>query len=474
MRKYNVIDLFCGAGGMSKGFEQSGRFKVVLGTDHDSAASGTFKLNHPNAGYIKANVCYLTSDDICEAANVKKGEIDIIIGGTPCQGFSTLGKRLVEDPRNILFCEFVRLVQEIKPPIFVLENVGGMKTMKNVEDDIVYDMVKMSFHKIGYEVKSYLLNAAHYGVPQERKRLLFIGCKYEGIQINEPPRSHYLQGECSVNAQGEKLKKSLTIMDAISDLPEIGQQEGAKVYKEPINEYQKNMRNWGANNEVRELSMHYCGSYSEKLSLIMKTIPSGSGKTIWQLIKESPQKVPKEAIPTSGFKNTYGRLEPDRPSMTITRNFSCVSSSRCVHPFQNRSLTPREAARIQSFKDDFIFVDRDIMEDEYIEKKSSKQDISFLASFAPDVPSVGSVYLYKSKANADLNSKAVHNVKNGKNGVNLLIGNAVPPMLAEAVAKTVASMLDVINPKKKSLKELVFTSDADNDCDREIQGSFNF
>lgn len=113
--KYNVVDLFSGAGGMSNGFEQDGRFHVALGTDHDSAASGSYKVNHPESGYIKANVCYLKGEDICYGARLNKEDIDLIVGGTPCQGFSTLGKRMVSDPRNLLFCEYARIVEEIRP-----------------------------------------------------------------------------------------------------------------------------------------------------------------------------------------------------------------------------------------------------------------------------------------------------------------------------------------------------------------------
>ncbi len=156
------------------------------------------------------------------------------------------------------------------------------------------------------------------------------------------------------------------------------------------------------------------------------------------------------AIPTSGFKNTYGRLSPDNPSMTITRNFACVSSSRCIHPFQNRSLTPREAARIQSFKDDYVFLNCDIEEDRYTKKLSKKQDISDFASFVPDVPERGEIYIFeKDLERRDFSGQATR-AKNGKRGTNLLIGNAVPPLLAEAVSGAVSKMLDEISRKKKS------------------------
>lgn len=448
--KYNVIDLFCGAGGMSVGFEQSGFFNTLLGTDHDLASAGTYKINHLDSGFVRGNVCYASGDDICYAADAKKEDIDVVIGGTPCQGFSTLGKRLVEDPRNLLFCEFARLVKEIDPPIFVLENVGGMRTMKDGENNVIYDMVKNSFHKVGYEVKSYLLNAVNYGVPQERKRLFFIGCKHGNIKFEEPKITHFADGESMMELKGADLKRALTIMDAIGDLPEIKQGEESTHYLPPYNEYQKNMKRYGSAKEVSCLTLHYSGTYSVKLRSIMKTIPPGSGKTIWQLLEENPERVPKEAIPTSGFKNTYGRLSPDRPSMTITRNFSCVSSSRCIHPFQNRSLTPREAARIQSFKDDYIFINSDVDEDMYEERSASRKDIRMFASFVPDVPAQGKIYiLRRTNRRPKTYENMARAVKGKRNGINLLIGNAVPPLLAEAVSRAVAKMLDEIYKKRR-------------------------
>jgi len=374
----------------------------------------------------------------------------VVVGGIPCQGFSTLGKRLVEDPRNILFCEFTRLVKEINPPIFVLENVSGMKTMKDLKNNVVYDMVKNAFRRIGYEVNSYLLNAVNFGVPQERKRLFFIGCKYSNISFVEPKVTHFVDYVGTFAKQDNQFKGALTMMDVISDLPEIGPGEQSEKYLPPQTDYQRIMRKVGTQSEVKKLTLHYSHNYSKKISLIMKTIPSGSGKTIWQLLKENPEKVPEGAIPTSGFKNTYGRLSPDNPSMTITRNFACVSSSRCIHPFQNRSLTPREAARIQSFKDDYVFLNCDIEEDRYTKKLSKKQDISDFASFVPDVPERGEIYIFeKDLERRDFSGQATR-AKNGKRGTNLLIGNAVPPLLAEAVSGAVAKMLDEISRKKKS------------------------
>ncbi len=450
MKTYNLIDLFCGAGGMSVGYEQTGKFKTILGLDHDAAASGTFKLNNPKTAYIKANICYVTSDHIYFATGAKKGQIDLIIGGTPCQGFSTLGKRLVDDPRNLLFCEFARLVKEVEPKMFILENVGGMKSMKSADDNIVYNMVRTSFRKIGYDVRSYLLNAANFGVPQERKRLFFIGCRYRDIKFPEPAFTHYLNGQPVINIKGEKLVKALTVMEAISDLPELKCGQSIDYYNKPENEYQKFMRNYGSANEVKKLTLHHCGSYSKKLELIMKTIPPGSGKTIWELIDEDSFKVPKEAIPTSGFKNTYARLVPDKPSMTITRNFGCISSSRCIHPFQNRGLSPREAARIQSFKDDFVFVNKDVWDYLYEEKIERKQSISEFASFVPNVDEKGPVYIFKGLHDKEVrpNLDTVKIDKN-KNGISLLIGNAVPPLLAKAVSQMAVKMLDEIYEKEK-------------------------
>ncbi len=446
LKKHTVVDLFCGAGGMSKGFESTGLFSTILGVDHDAASAGTFVANHCEASFIKGNICYIKGPDLIKAASRSSHDIDVIIGGTPCQGFSTIGNRAVNDPRNLLFCEFARLVKEVSPKVFVLENVSGMKTMKDMSDNIVYEMVNTAFRSIGYYVDSFLLNAAHYGVPQERKRLLFIGHKYEDISIKAPKKTHYLNGEADSNIENGHLDKALTIMDAISDLPKIRPGEESHRYGTPMNQYQRAMRRYGTAEQVDDLTLHLSGHYGKKLSLIMETIPPGSGKTIWQLLKEEPGRVPAGAIPTSGFKNTYGRLDPSKPSMTITRNFGCVSSSRCIHPYQNRPLTPREAARIQSFPDDFIFINEDIFKDEYITEKSTRQDISDFADYIPDLPTESEIrFLIRDKPFAG----AFPSNKGEKmNNIHLLIGNAVPPLLAKAIAGAVDGILLQIREKE--------------------------
>jgi DNA (cytosine-5)-methyltransferase 1 len=171
----NVLDLFCGAGGLSEGFRQAG-FNVVMGIDHNETALKTFMKNHLGSEIIRGDIAKITKKDISNRISGKK--IDVIIGGPPCQGFSMAGKRIPNDPRNSLFREYLRLVKEIRPKVFVMENVRGLLSMKNGNGQKVIDIILGEFRKIkGYSTVMYPVNAADYGVPQIRQRIFVIGIK---------------------------------------------------------------------------------------------------------------------------------------------------------------------------------------------------------------------------------------------------------------------------------------------------------
>ncbi len=220
----NVVDLFCGAGGLSKGFEWAG-FNIIAANDNYKFACQTFRANHPHTALIEGDITKKDiKDDLFKAIKGKK--IDIIIGGPPCQGFSHAGKRLVDDPRNFLFKEFVEIVKTIKPRVILLENVEGILTMNEGKS---FESIKDSFKELGYKLQGKKLHAARYGVPQKRKRVVMIGL------LEGDPDSCYPE---------EMLQEDqyLTVKDAISNLPPILVNGGADtldIVIKPESNYQK-------------------------------------------------------------------------------------------------------------------------------------------------------------------------------------------------------------------------------------------
>lgn len=203
-----VIDLFCGAGGLSEGLRQAG-FKPVVGVDFDKHASATYRHNHPGVPVIEGSVEYVTGEQLIELAGT--ADIDLIAGGPSCQGFSTHGKRMQDDPRNFLFKHFVRLVDEVRPKMFLMENVRGMLTYGK---GAFRRQIEAAFAEIGYRTDFAQVLAADYGVPQMRHRILFIGTRIDDIRLSFPEPTH---GDPRLG-----LKPYVTVEEAIGDLPLMG------------------------------------------------------------------------------------------------------------------------------------------------------------------------------------------------------------------------------------------------------------
>lgn len=221
----NVVDLFCGAGGLSKGFEWAG-YNIVAANDNYKQACETYRVNHPHTTVIEGDV---TKKDIKNALfdAIKGKKIDIIIGGPPCQGFSHAGKRLVDDPRNFLFKEFVEIVKKVKPKVVVLENVEGILTMN---DGKSFESIKESFRELGYKLEGKKLHAVKYGIPQKRKRVVMIG-----VLEGDP-------NECYPKEIFQNESQYLTVREAIDDLPEIVANGGSHIIEKeikPRSDYQK-------------------------------------------------------------------------------------------------------------------------------------------------------------------------------------------------------------------------------------------
>lgn len=312
--KNKIIDLFCGCGGLSKGFEMAG-FEIALAIDMWSDAIETFNKNHLS----KVGVCK-DIHDMKEADLHKLGNNGIvgIIGGPPCQGYSTVGTRDINDPRNHLYLEYCRIVETVKPDFFLLENVKGLLTLNGgaFKEDII-----KRFSNLGYEVNFQVLNAADYGVPQNRERVLFVGMKNKKFVFPKP------------------LSKKISCFDALSDLPPLdntnGDSETCHYRSKPQNEYQQIMRYKGSS----EVYNHQITHHSEQTIDIISKIPDG-GK-----IKD----LPAEYWNIRKYNKAFERMNSQKQSNTVDtghRNY--------FHYSENRIPTVRENCRLQSFPDDFV------------------------------------------------------------------------------------------------------------------------
>lgn len=323
-QKYHVIDLFSGVGGLSFGFAQLKDFDIVAANEILPDIAKTYKLNHPNAEVLNCDICDLTTETL-EAAT-KNQKIDLIVGGPPCQSYSTLGKRQMDQRAN-LFTEYKRILEILKPQAFIFENVSGLLSMQGGK---LFPKIRAEFESIGYHLKYQLLNAAEYGVPQERKRVILVG--FKGKNTFEYPKPTH----------GPGLKPFVTLEEAIGDLPAIKSGETNNHYaKAPDNEF----LNFVRKNNTTVLTEHSAPKNNPELIKIMEALGDGQDKN----------DLPANLRPKSGYGNTYAKLWWKKPSTTITRNFSCPSSSRCIHPRDSRALSIREGARLQSFPDDYKF-----------------------------------------------------------------------------------------------------------------------
>ena len=325
-KKLDAIDLFSGAGGLSYGLSKS-NFNITLANEIENDFAKSFSINHKSTKMICDDIHNI--DFKKELKKLKIKEVDLLCGGPPCQGFSTVGKKNKLDKRNSLFWEFIRAVNEIEPKAIMFENVSGFKKLYN---GAAFSTLIKELEDIGYRTYSAILDAANYGLPQRRLRTIIIAVD-KNKSFNYPDITH---------SDNDIFNKPyLTIMDAISDLPALNSRESKDQYlSAPKNKYQKAMRNG-----TKILTEHNSSKYGSKMREILKLIPKNG----------SVLDLPEHLRPKSYFNNVYGRLDSSSPAPTMTRNFGTPSSSRCIHPFQNRALSTREGARLQSFPDNFVF-----------------------------------------------------------------------------------------------------------------------
>lgn len=372
----NVVDLFSGAGGMTLGFKyiiknntfkKSDVFDILFANEFDKDAASTFRNNFPEINMVEKDIKNLTEEEIHRYLNGKN--VDLIIGGPPCQSFSTVGKRVYDDKAK-MYQEYLRLLKIIRPKMFLFENVRGILSMKETfyktdnEGNILYDeivsktgrkskkpqidyygdkildKIEKEFKNIdndfGYKIKYQVLKASDFGVPQNRERVFIVGVRND---INKE-----WTFPTPLN------KDILSIKEAIDDLPELKSGQSINKYnKEPGNYYQKLMRK-----QSNVLTQHIAADYGEKIRTVIKNVPQGEGKNYFNKLVEEG-KIDKKYYLTSGYANTYSRLIETEPSTTITNNLTTPSALRCIHYRDDRALSPREGARIQSFPDWFDF-----------------------------------------------------------------------------------------------------------------------
>lgn len=341
-----VLDVFSGCGGFSAGLALGGSdifsFETVAAVDMWSPACKSFGTNFPDAVVLNETV---EKGSIAKALNTV-GDIDIIIGGPPCQGFSMSGKRALRDPRNRLVLEFLNAVEMARPSAFVMENVPGFHTFQggNLFKDVWREATAL-----GYELWAGILLASRYGVPQRRRRFFLAGVK--GSTAAFPHDAELfcdLSGpRLSVVETSDFDTQVVTFNDATSDLPSLVAGSGSASYaSRPANGFQR----WARRGQ-RTLTEHVAPNHRSSIIKLIQHLGEGES-AITPSVRRS---IPNSLRPTSGFGNSYRRIRSDQPAPTITRNFTTPSSANCIHPSQNRSLTLREGARCQSFRDSFKF-----------------------------------------------------------------------------------------------------------------------
>lgn len=420
--KYTIAEIFCGCGGFSYGFEMEGNFETVLGIDIKEEALNTFKLNHSNSNTIQGDIREISDQDIInslEEKGVRPYELDVLIGGPPCQGFSQMRRnenrdtqsitkfagysKLAEDPRNDLVLRFLEIAALLMPSCIIIENVKQVKNhfLNGREGGFILSVEEV-LNELGYDVKNETLNAADYGVPQLRERVIIMASRKKRVSFPEP--SH--------------VSKWVTVDEAIGDLPKPSMNKDL-LYKNDLSLYEKNADNQFLV-EMRKNVKHFPANhntrkYKEEIISLISQMPQGRN---WSEVAEAKRDEYKELIEKhyssdkeaafndlvqqgkilpvfykDYYWSAYTRLDPKRPSLTITANANFLGSGRYTHPYENRGITPREAARLQSFPDDFTFY-------------SSKLGIS----------------------------------STEKQGVIIdMIGEAVPPLLSKALAKHLIS-----------------------------------
>lgn len=353
---FKSVDLFCGAGGITEGFRQAGS-RCLYANDIMKEAISTFAWNNPEALADCRPVEQIDPSDIMRQLGLAVSELDVLAGGPPCQGFSiNAPERFMDDPRNRLFQHYARFLEVLRPKTFLFENVPGLLS---IEDGKVFKQILNVFESLGYYVSAKILFSAHYGVPQERWRLILLGSLYGWIQHPEP--MHYAVGRANFRG-GSSLTFKLTesdrlallpavsVGDAINDLPRLEMGGGSEIIDytcKPHSDYARAMRN-----PEGFTFNHYAAKLSEQNIERMKHVRQGGS---WRDIPHDLLPKGMQRARTSDHTKRYGRLSNDGLAGTVMTK--CDPHWGTVFlPEQDRTLTVREAARFQSFPDTYKFL----------------------------------------------------------------------------------------------------------------------
>lgn len=350
-----VVSLFSGGGGLDLGFKAAG-YNIIWAIDNEKNAVNTYKAN------IGKNI-------ICADINTidvnKIPRADVVIGGPPCQSFSLAGNRRTNDARGQLIWKYIHIIEKVHPKAFLFENVVGLLSAKTGKGEKVIELLQAMFRKIGYTITTKIVNAADYGVPQRRRRVIIVGLR-NGTEFIFPKETH--------NELGKGLKKYVSAKDALSDLPKatINENELLCYDRRPRTEYQRKMRS------PKGVTEHFVFQTSLLDKYIISHVkPGGNYMDIPSSVKSKRiQRLQKNG----GHTTCYGRLSPDKPSYTINTYFNRPNVGCNIHYSEDRLITVREALRLQSFPDSYTIV------------------------------------------------------SSSKHGRNLIVGNAVPPLLANVLA----------------------------------------
>ena len=397
MKKLKVLDTFAGAGGFSLGFEMAG-CEVIGAIETDAWATETFSFNHPNTIVIKKNIEDLTDEEILEKFDSLKP--DIVLGGPPCQGFSICNKNNGDpkDPRNSLFEEFVRVGRILKPKLMVMENVPNLTKAKTKNKELVLDIIKSELKSLGYYVYSDVLEAVNYGVPQIRKRVFVIASLIE-LKNPFPKPTHAVD---AANLLSSTLKPTPTLWDAISDLPEINAREGAEEMEytsKPHNDFQKQLSK-GSKNLHNHLAMKHSKRMVERFASVACGQSGSDAPDHLKPIKRNSNGVLSDKV----YGQNNRRMHANRPCHTIPASFY----ANFIHPFKHRNFTAREGARIQTFPDSYVFKGKPTVVSHKLLAREGRTDEKYLCQYNQ-------------------------------------IGNAVPPMLAKAVANNLIRQIQENN-----------------------------
>ena len=339
MKKCAAIDLFCGCGGISAGLREAG-YDVLAGADIEKHYIQTYRRNFPETRIIETDLSELDPGDLMKSLNLKAGDLDLLAGGPPCQGFSKnvpRNRRFRGLKNNLLIRTFLDYCERFMPKTILMENVAEMKNGFDQSYTLeIFDRLK----KMGYEVDHSVLNAADFGVPQRRRRAFFLGAR-DGAEIRFPKPTHVPPG--SEPLFTARQRQHVSVWEAIGDLPSLEHGSGrepCEYHVPPNGHYQHQMRN-------------PCGTVMNHVARKLK--PTQAARLASLDPGEGHKDLPRHLQTKSGYSGAYGRLTKEMVAPTITRWVFHPGSGRFGHPVDIRTITMRETARIQGFKDSFVF-----------------------------------------------------------------------------------------------------------------------